>query len=66
MDNIWLINTPIGELEIHSDTNFLYLLQFINKKKKNKTIPSSRPSANAKKTSKKMREGNRGGDPGVP
>jgi len=56
MDNIWLINTPIGELEIHSDTNFLYLLQFINKKKKNKTIPSSRPSAIAKKTSKQINE----------
>ena len=60
MDNIYLINTPIGELEIHSDTNFLYLLKFINKKKKNKIIPSSRPSPIAQKTSKQINEYFRG------
>ena len=36
MNNIWIVNTPIGELEIHSDINYLYLLQFVNKKEKNK------------------------------
>ena len=56
MDNIWLINNPIGELEIHSDTNFLYLLKFINNKKKNKIIPSSRPSPIAKRTSEQINE----------
>ena len=60
MNNIWIVNTPIGELEIHSDINYLYLLQFVDHKEKHKVIPSSRPSAIAKKTSKQINEYFRG------
>ena len=60
MNNIWIVNTPIGELEMHSDINYLYLLQFVDHKEKNRGIPSSRPSAIAKKTSKQINEYFRG------
>ena len=56
MDNIYLINTPIGELEIHSDTNFLYLLQFINKKKKIRSFHHLGLHQLPKKTSKQINE----------
>ncbi len=56
MNNISIVDTPIGKLEIHSDKNYLYRIQFIDHKQKYKIMPSSRLSAIAEETSKQLNE----------
>ena len=57
MNNIWIVDTPIGQLGIYSDKEHLHTLQFMDTNENNNIITSSsKPSKIAKKVSEQMHE----------
>ena len=55
MNNIWLVDTPIGQLGIYSDDFHLFMIKFIDSANNNIT-PSSNPSKIANSVSEQMYE----------
>ena len=54
MNNIWIVDTPLGQLGIHSDDFHLHMIQFIDTAYN--ITPSSNPSKIANSVSKQMHE----------
>ena len=55
MNNIWIVDTPLGQLGIYSDDFHLHMIQFIDTANNNIT-PSSNPSKIANSVSEQIHE----------